>query len=220
MITPRTSDTWYRKILGDITIVTDSTRPDIYHHAANRISQHMQNSQPHRKQALKIFLRYPKGTETYELVFAPIRSKKSHPHRLQVYSDGDFANARNRKSITANFHTMNGTSVSWLSKNQSVVALSTTEAEYIAATTATQRTSSLQQLVISTHIPFREPTAHYIDNRSAVLIAENQAPTKRCKYIDIRHHYLQHHITEKEAPFTDVRLLRQRQKYYVTVTWR
>lgn len=173
--------------------MTDSTRPDIIY-ATNRLTQHMAKPQNHHAQALKTILRYFKGTRTYGLQFqeAPTGAKEL----LKTYSDADYSNASNRKSITGNVPLFGDTPILWLSKRQDALALSTTEAEYISETHATQHTKWIRKLLWSTTIAQNQATPHFINNQSAVLIAENHAPTKRRKYIYICHHFLQHHIAE------------------------
>eukprot|EP00178_Gracilaria_changii_P023027 TRINITY_DN68_c0_g1_i13.p1 TRINITY_DN68_c0_g1~~TRINITY_DN68_c0_g1_i13.p1 ORF type:complete len:1094 (-),score=78.92 TRINITY_DN68_c0_g1_i13:769-4050(-) len=186
--------THYRQILGEIRYITDSTRPDLIY-ATNRLAQHMNKPQKHHQQALKTLIRYLRGTRSYGLLYKSTKYKPSERHKLlKVYSDADFANSSNRKSVTGNVHLFNSTPVSWFSRKQNIVALSTTEAEYISATNATQHTKWLRRLLHSAGLLTHHPTTHYVDNQSAVLIAENQAPTKRKKYLDLRYHYLQHQI--------------------------
>ena len=156
----------------------------------------MSKPQKHHQQALKSLLRYFKGTRTHELFYPHKPRQAQHPHPLQVYSDTDFANAEDRKSITGMVHSYHTTPISWNSRKQNVVSLSTTEAEYISATDATRHTTWPRKLLQDTDKTSIAPTPHHIDNRSAILIAMSKAPTKRRKYIDIRHHYLQHHVAD------------------------
>ena len=182
--------TRYRQILGEIRYITDSTRPDIAY-ATNRLAQHMSKPQRHHQQALKTLLRYLKGTRTHGLLYPHKPQTEQQPHPLNVFSDADFAN--NRKSITGTVHCFHATPISWQSRKQSVVSLFTTEAEYISATDATRHTTWLRKLLNDINMTPSDPKPHHIDNQSAILIASSKAPTKQRKYIDIRHHYLQHH---------------------------
>ena len=195
--------TRYRQILGEIRYITDSTRPDIAY-ATNRLAQHMAKPQQHHQQGLKSLLRYMKGTRTHGL-FYPQQEQPSKPTtHLQIFSDADFANERNRKSITGVVHNYHRTPISWNSRKQNVVALSTAEAEYIAATAATRHTTWLRRLLHDTHMGSNDRTPHHIDSRSAILIASNKAPTKQRKYIDIRHLHLQHHVNTEAIAFQRV----------------
>lgn len=144
-------------------------------------------------------LRYSKGTQQHGIIYKFLaRNQTQHP--LNIFSDADYANAKDRKSISGSMHNLNHSPITWASSKQTIIALSTTEAEYISATTAAQHTLWLQRLLsINSQTTSPEPT-HYIDNKSAIQIAENQAPTRHRKFIDIRHHYLQHHF--KNGNFT------------------
>lgn len=162
----------------------------------------------HHWQAAKTLLGYPKETRTHGLLY---KSATKHllTALLYIYSDADFANAKNGKSITGKAHLILNTPISWESRKQYGVTLSTTEAKYISATSVARHSNSLRKLLTNaTFRPF-SPTPHYIDNCSAMLIATNRAPTKLRKYIHIRHHYLQHptaqhHIVQKRIPTTNM----------------
>ncbi|CDF38072.1 unnamed protein product [Chondrus crispus] len=138
---------------------------------------------------LKWLLRYLKGTKAQTISY-----HASSPVCLQTYSDADYANAKSRKSLTGIFHTMGHSPIAWTSTPQDVVALSTCEAEYIAASHAAQQKIWLRRLLQDMQHPQKHPTPIFIDNESTIQIAENSAPTRRRKLIDVRHHHLQHHI--------------------------
>lgn len=93
--------------------------------------------------AAKRILRYIAGTVEYGLWYA-----KSKDIKLIGYTDSDWASSHNdRKSISANVFSIGSGAVSWSSKKQSVVALSSTEAEYVAATTAACQVVWLRKLL-------------------------------------------------------------------------
>ena len=105
--------------------------------------------------AVKRILRYLKGT----LNFA-IKYQKSENDSLIGYSDADWAgDLEDRHSTTGNLFLMTGGPISWLSKKQAVVALSTSEAEYVALSSATQEVVWLRKLLISDlQVTSPEPT--------------------------------------------------------------
>ena len=108
------------------------TRPDIAH-AVGVVSRYMNNPGKEHWMAVKWILRYLKGTINQALFFGGSNIS------LQGYVDADMAGDKdNRRSTTGYVFTVGGTTVSWVSKIQSVVALSTTEAEYVAATEASK----------------------------------------------------------------------------------
>jgi hypothetical protein len=84
---------------------------------------------------------------------------------------------------------LNGGAISWTSKQQNVVALSTIEAEYVALNHATQNTFVFRQLLQDVHHRKRGPTTVYEDNEGDVKLANNPMASHMTKHIDIRHHY-------------------------------
>ena len=125
---------------------------------------------------------------TYKLV------RKQTASVLRTYSDSDYANDPDKKSRTGIIQTMYDAPVSWSSSRQTTVATSTYEAEYLAASRATQQTPWLRRLLANIQHPETRPTPVMIDNQAAISVAKNTAPTKRRKFIDIKHHHIQDHI--------------------------
>ena len=80
--------------------------------------------------------------------------------------------------------------ITWLSKKQGIVALSTTEAEYVALSTATQEAVWLRRLLMDINALPNGPTVLMEDNQGAIAIAKNPIVHARTKHIDIRYHYI------------------------------
>ena len=107
------------------------------------------------------------------------------------YSDADYAgDLDDRHSTSGNVFLMSCGSISWLSKKQPVVTLSTTEAEYIALSTATQETVWLRQLLLDFGVQQDQATTIMEDNQGAIFIAKNPVTHARSKHIDVRYHYI------------------------------
>jgi len=122
----------YASAVGSLMYAMVCTRLNIAH-AVGVVSRYMNNPVKEHWMAVKWIFRYLKGTKNQSLCFGG--SKIS----LQGYVDADMAGDRdNRRSTTGYVFTIGGTAVSWVSKIQSVVALSTTKAEYVAATKASK----------------------------------------------------------------------------------
>jgi hypothetical protein len=113
----------YRGAIGSLMYAAQGTRPDI----SFAVSFLSQSGRPHWEAVKRVF-RYLKGTKKVCLVIG--RSQKG----LEAFSDVDWALQEHRHSISGYIFTMDGGAISWSSKKQPIVALSTTEAEYIAAT--------------------------------------------------------------------------------------
>ena len=92
---------------------------------------------------------------------------------------------------------------------QSITALSMCEAEYIAATAAVQQTAWLRRTLLDIRMLSPQPTPFFMDNQCAIRVVRNTGPTKRRKFIDLRHHFLSHHanngnIVLKHVPSADM----------------
>ena len=88
--------------------------------------------------------------------------------------------------------------ISWGSKKQSVVALSTTEAEYIALSLACQEAVWLRSLLADVQL-VQPATTMYEDNQGAIALSKNPSNHSRTKHIDIKYHYVRDLITRKEV---------------------
>ena len=83
---------------------------------------------------------------------------------------------------------LGGTAVSWKSRKQACVALSTAEAEYIALAGATQESVWMRHLLSDIHSGYADPTVIHEDNQSAFCIGQNPQYHSRTKHIDIKYH--------------------------------
>ena len=84
---------------------------------------------------------------------------------------------------------MSGGAVSWISKKQQIVALSTSEAEYVALSSAAQEATWLQRLLQDLQVNLKESIVIFEDNQGAIAIARNPVSHSRTKHIDIKYHY-------------------------------
>jgi len=97
------------------------------------------------------------------------------------------------------FFFMGDTSFTWISKKQSIVTLSSCEAEYVAANSAVCHSIWLRNMLKYLGFPQENPTEIYIDNRSAIALAKNPVYHERSKNIDTRHHFIREHVKNKEV---------------------
>ena len=141
--------------------------------------------------AVKRILKYLKGTTCFGLWY-PSEASPS----LISYSDADYGGCKiDRKSINGTCHLLGCSLVSWHSKKQACVALSTTEAEYIVARNCCAQIPWLKQQledynIYLNHIPLK------CDNTSAINLTKNSIMHSRTKHIEIRHHFLRDHISK------------------------
>ncbi|KAK3008223.1 hypothetical protein RJ639_015041 [Escallonia herrerae] len=114
-------------------------------------------------------LRYVKGTLDYGIIY-----KKGGDCKLVGFCDADYAGDHDtQRSTTGYIFTLGSGIVSWCSKRQPTVSLSTTEAEYRAAAMAAQESTWILQLLEDLHQPIEYPISLYCDNLLAIHLAEN-----------------------------------------------
>ena len=87
--------------------------------------------------------------------------------------------------------------VSWLSKKQSLVSLSTTEVEYIAAPTCCTQVFWMKQTLTDIQVEYDEPIPIYCDNTSTISISKNLLMHSKTKHIPIKYHFLREQVVEK-----------------------
>jgi hypothetical protein len=80
--------------------------------------------------------------------------------------------------------------VSWRSKLQAIVTLSSTEAEFVGACLAAQHGMHLQNLLMELEVTYENSTTLYLDNQSAIGIGTNQASIQRTKHLALRFYFL------------------------------
>ena len=115
------------------------------------------------------------------------------------YCDADWASdSDDRKSVSGNLFVYGGAAISWLSKKQHIVALSTTEAEYISSSLAAQEAVWLRRLFRGIGVNVSRPMSSNEDNLGALNLANNSSFHARTKHIDIRFHFIRSMVENKE----------------------
>jgi len=176
----------YASAIGSLMYAMVCTRPDIAH-AVGAVSRYMSNPGKQHWEAVKWILRYLKGTVDTALCFS---GSKRSGQELQGYVDADLAgDVDSRKSTTGYVFTLNGTAVSWGSKLQKIVALSTTEAEYVAVTEASKEMIWVQGFLEELGQRCEKGALHS-DSQSAIFLAKNPAFHSRTKHIELRYHFI------------------------------
>lgn len=137
--------------------------------------------------ALKKILRYLAGTLDYGCFYARMKDQP----RLSGSSDSDMAgDLDTRKSTTGIIFFLGSSPISWQSQKQKVVALSTCEAEYIAATTAACQGLWLARLIGELDNTKADPFELKLDNKAAIALSKNPVFHDRSKHIDTKYHFI------------------------------
>ncbi|WJX88387.1 hypothetical protein P8452_70484 [Trifolium repens] len=177
----------YRGMIGSLLYLTAS-RPDILYSVCLCARFQSDPREPHLTAVKRIF-RYLKGTTNLGLLY-----KKSLDSKLVGFCDADYAGDKiERKSTNGNCQFIGENLISWASKRQTTIALSTAEAEYIsAAKCCTQLLWMKYQLedynIAENGIPL------YCDNTAAIHLSKNPILHSRAKHIEIKHHFIRDHV--------------------------
>lgn len=140
---------------------------------------------------VKWWLRYIKGTVNTKLCY-----KRSDDFKIVGYCDADFAaDPDRRRSITGLVFTLGGNTIRWKSGLQRVVALSTTESEYMSLTKAVKEAVWLKGLLEEFGYSQRSVEI-YCDSQSAIALSKNNVHHERAKHIDVKCHYIREIISE------------------------
>ena len=170
----------YQSAVGSLLYLSTWSRPDIAF-AVGSVARFCSCPTKEHWLALKRILRYLKGTENHGLMY--VRDEKE---QCVGYCDADWAGDKSdRKSTSGYVFIMSGAPVSWCSRKQLCVALSTAEAEYVALASATQEAVWLREL--SKVFGCNQVGAMVIfeDNQAAIEIAKNPQFHGRMKHIEI-----------------------------------
>ncbi|KAL0277244.1 UNVERIFIED_CONTAM: hypothetical protein PYX00_004597 [Menopon gallinae] len=175
----------YRELIGCLVYLSKATRPDIAF-AAMTLGRYCNDPGKEHWTLAKRVLRYLKATPEFGIKYS--RNVK----QLEAFTDSDWAgNVDDRRSCSGNVLMLAGGPISWMSKLQSSVSLSTMEAEYVAIREVTKEVVYVSRLI--NHMLFRhyvkEPISVYCDNQSAIELSKNPVFHKRSKHIDIAYHY-------------------------------
>ena len=187
------NSTLYRSLIGSLRYLTH-TRPDLLF-SVGILSRHMENPNQEYYNGVMRILRYVKGTDNYGLIY----KKGKLNEELIGYSDSDFAgNYYDRKNASGHIFFFGGMAVSWSSQKQSIVALSSCEAEYIAATTATCQAVWMNRLIGELTNNEESKVKLMVDNQSTIKLSKNMSHHNRTKHIDTRYHFIRECVEDKK----------------------
>lgn len=143
----------------------------------------------------KRVLRYLKGTISLKLSY-----RKTETDLLIGYSDADFgSDLEDRKSTSGYLFQIYGSTVSWTSRKQSIVTLSSTEAEFTSMTLAVCECIWLRGLLLEMGCKIIGPTVLFEDNQACISLAYEPRNHQRLKHIDIKYQFIKEHIENKEV---------------------
>ncbi|CAA7043752.1 unnamed protein product [Microthlaspi erraticum] len=174
----------YQSAVGSLMYAMIGTRPDLAY-AVGLVCRFMSDPIKDHWAAVKWIMRYVNGTLKRKLVY-----KREGEFVIKGYCDSDYAADKDkRRSISEMVFTAGGNPISWRSNLQKIVALSTTEAEYMALAEAAKEAVWLHGLM--NELGFKQEAVQiYCDSQSAIALAKNAVFHERTKHIAVKFHFI------------------------------
>ena len=157
-------------------------------------------------------LSYLSGTIDYGLVYKtdteiniPMGYFKSNHIDKVIYSDSDFSRDKDTsKSVSGYVYILSGSPISWMSKQQREVALSSMESEYYAAGYAIQEAIWVDSLLEEMKMRIDKPMVIQDDNNSAILFSDHPTDHGKTKHIKRRYHFVREAVANKEVELVKI----------------
>jgi hypothetical protein len=183
----------YCAIVGKCMYLSTCTRPDISY-AVRELARFMSNFGKRHMEAANHLLRYLKGTATRGIIYGNLNDTTPI---FRSFTDSDWAMADDRRSISGYIMECSSAPISWSSKQQSIVALSSCEAEYLFCTHAAHHVIWLQSLFSELGFPQTEPSELCCDNQGTVTCTHDPHSHSCMKHIDIRAHFIRDSVNRQ-----------------------
>ncbi|XP_057427435.1 secreted RxLR effector protein 161-like isoform X1 [Lotus japonicus] len=168
----------YRGMIGSLLYLTAS-RPDILF-SVHLCARFQSDPRETHLTAVKRILKYLKGTTNLGLMY-----RKTSEYTLSGFCDADFAGDRvERKSTSGSCHFLGANLVTWSSKRQNTIALSTAEAEYVSAATYCTQTIWMKNHLEDYGLSLKKVPI-YCDNTAAISLSKNPILHSRAKHIEV-----------------------------------
>jgi len=183
-------DLYYLSIVGSLLFATQS-RLDIQH-AVSLVSQFGGNPGISHLEAAKRILCYLKGIMEHGLMLG---RHGAEGFDLVGWTDSNWAqDPDDHCSVGGFIFKIAGSTVTWSSKKQPTVAISSAEAEYMASANATKEAVWLRTLLKEMDFPQVSATIIFADNQGCIALTQNPVNHSRAKHIDIRHHFIRKRV--------------------------
>lgn len=186
-------DSLYKQLLGSLMYLT-ATRPDIMFSVCF-LSRFMSHPREAHLMAVKRVLRYVKGTLNLGLYY----KKEATDQTLEGFTDSDFAgDSDDSRSTSGYVFMMSKAAVAWSSKKQPIVTLSTTEAEYVAASACACQSVWMKEVLKGFNQSQESAIVIKCDNSSSIKLSKNPIFHGRTKHIKVRFHFLRELVKDGE----------------------
>ena len=180
----------YQSIVGSLMYAMLATRPDLAQ-SIQQISQFSQNPTKTHEKAAKQGLRYINGTIDEGIIY-----NGNLGMRLKAWSDANWGGEEGRESVSGFVFTLAEGAISYSSKKQRSVALSTTESEYMTLLHALKELIWLLRFLREIGYDINNQNIIYTDNQDAIALAHNPEHHARTKHVDIQYHFVRNCVED------------------------
>jgi transposase InsO family protein len=182
----------YQQLVGTINYITNTVRPDLAF-TVNALSRKMLAPVQEDWLNAQQTLRYLKQTKNLGLNYY-----KYKPAEIIGYADASYAETEDGKSVGGYLFTYLGGAISWSSKKQKLITLSSMEAEYLQLSEAAKEAKFLRNLLKELQQKVNQPIKLFEDNQSAIVTAKTTISTDRNKHFSVRSHYIRDQIKRQK----------------------
>ena len=183
----------FARLLGELQFIVNATRPDIAY-AVNRLASYTTNPSLQHVGVLKCILRYLKGTKDHSIVY---KALPQEPNFFYGYTDASYGNTDDHRLISGYVFLARNSAITWSSRKQVSIALSLTEAEYVALSEAAREACWLKSLYDELGLLQENiPTLIQGDNDGSIAMVRNPQFHKHSKHIAIRWHWVHDLVQE------------------------
>ena len=195
----------YRSGVGMLLYLIKHSRPDLSN-AIRELTKCLDRATPAAYKEMMRVIKYVLDTKSLGLKIQPKFPKDSVKWELYVYSDSDWAGDKdNRRSVSGYVMFLCGVPIAWRSKQQKTVALSSSEAEFVAASEAVKDILFVVQVLESLNIAVEKPVTVRVDNMGAIFMSGNNSSSARTRHVDTRWHFVRELVEDKVIEVVFVR---------------
>lgn len=180
------------------------SRPDIAN-AVREMSKFLDRPTEACYKEMKRCIKFVLDTSDFGLKIQP-SSLSENAWSIQAYTDSDWAGDKDtRLSVSGYIVYLMGVPISWRSKQQKAVVLSSSEAEFVSLSEAAKEIKFIYQIMISMGLTVKTPIMVRVDNVGAIFMAENVTTSQRTRHVDIRYNFVREFV---EDGFIDIVFVR------------
>ena len=190
---PASEQTQYQSGVGTLLYLTKLSRPDISN-SVRELSKAMDRANKEAMEKMMRVMKYVLNTKNLGIKLTSPNTNEHQPWVLKCFSDADWAgDPQTRRSVMGWMLFVGGNLIYWSSRQQRIVATSSTEAEYLAVSEMMKELMFIINTIKFLGLTIETPVKVCVDNKGAIFLADNPV-VKRSKHIDARYHMIREYV--------------------------